>query len=395
MRRTLASFGIVTLGVLSMGIKAHEAPPAPPRAPTASATPPAPAPVPTAKKLVGTPPAAPPPAPLAPASATPPPGAAPNSVERARQGVVVVERQGKALALGMVLEGDGRILTALSPLTNGNFLSVRYADGAVAPLKLVLSDRGWDLALLSAAQAVPPPSKGPATAPPTSHKAGLRAARGPSFLGLQSFNLTPPNTVAAAPALLKLSAGMLGGDAVSLVGAYELGSKPAFVGGPVVNPDGEVVALVARACPTPGGPSCAPAPYGAPITALKQFLQRVPAEATWLGVEAAADEVQGLHGVRIVSVAPTSPAAFAGVRPGPSALEADLVIAVDGTPVASPAALNEAVRARTTGDSVELLLYGLGRYRHVTVKPRPAPQLVAPPYVAPRPGKPRLPNPYR
>jgi S1-C subfamily serine protease len=124
-------------------------------------------------------------------------------------------------------------------------------------------------------------------------------------------------------------------------------------------------------------------------------LQRVPAEATWLGVEAAADEVQGLHGVRIVSVAPTSPAAFAGVRPGPNALEADLVIAVDGTPVASPAALNEAVRARTTGDSVELLLYGMGRFRHVTIKPRPAPQLVAPPYVAPRPGKPRLPNPYR
>jgi S1-C subfamily serine protease len=138
-----------------------------------------------------------------------------------------------------------------------------------------------------------------------------------------------------------------------------------------------------------------PAPYGAPVSALKQFLQRVPAEAAWLGVEAAADEVNGVRGVRITSVIPNSPAAMAGVRPGKDASQADLVVAVDGIPVATPSALNEAVRARTTGDSVELLLYGLGRYRHVAVKPRSAPQVTAPPYVAPKPGKPRTPNPYR
>jgi serine protease Do len=407
MRRSLASLGIVTLGVLSMAIRPHEPPPTPPPAPTAPPPAPTPAkppppPVPTAKKVVGTPPAAPPPAATAPtppastpALPTPP---APNTVEKARQGVVVIERQGRPLALGMVLEGDGRILTALSPLANGNFLSARYADGAVAQLKLVLGDRGWDLALLAAAPAVAPPSKAPAPAPAqptTTRKAGLRAARAPSFVGLQGFNLAPPATVAAAPAALKLSAGMLGGDATSLAGAYELASKPAFVGAPIVNPEGEVVALVARACPVAAGATCTPAPYAAPVTALKQFLQRVPAEATWLGVEAAADEAQGVHGVRIVSVTPNSPAAIAGVRPGANALEADLVVAVDGSPVATPAALNEAVRAHTMGDSVELLLYGLGRYRHVSVKPRPAPQLTAPPYVAPKPGRPRLPNPYR
>src|SRR4051812_43498665 len=127
MRRSLASLGIVTLGVLSMAIKPHQPPPTPPTAPTAAPTPPAP--VPTAKKVVTTPPA-PPPAPSAPGTAPPaaPVPPAPNSVEKARQGVVVVERQGKPLALGMVLDGDGRILTALSPLANGNFLSARYAD---------------------------------------------------------------------------------------------------------------------------------------------------------------------------------------------------------------------------------------------------------------------------
>ena len=130
-------------------------------------------------------------------------------------------------------------------------------------------------------------------------------------------------------------------------------------------------------------------------SALKQFLQGVPAEATWLGINAAADATQTVQGVRVVSVVPNSPAAVGGVRPGPSAAEADLIVAVDGAPVTTPAALNEAVRARTVGDSVELLIFGMGRYRHVTVKPRPAPQLTQPPYAAPKPGKPRTPNPYR
>ncbi len=381
MLRRLASVGVVSLGLMCMAIRPHEAPPQPPPA----KLPPPPA-VPTAKKVVKTPPVT---APGPSTAATLPPAApaapAPNSVETARQGVVVLERQGKPLALGVVLDGDGRILTALSPLTNGNFLSARYADGIVAPLKLVHSDRGWDLALLT-------PVSTPAQPP---HKVGLKAARTASFVDLQTFNLAPPNKVAAAPAALKLSPGLLGGDAATLTGAYELAQKPTFVGAPVVNSEGEVIAVVARACATGSSAGCVPGPYGAPVTAVKQFLQRVPAEATWLGVEAASDEAAGVRGVRIVTIIPGSPAAIAGVRPGKDPSQADLVVAVDGAPVTTPTELNEAVRARTAGDSVELLLYGMGRYRHVSVKPRPAPQLIAPPYMAPKPGKPRLPNPYR
>lgn len=387
MLRRLASFAVVSWGALCLAVCPGNSLAATP----AAAPTPAPATVPTAKKVVGTPAATPPTAPVAgtpAAPATPPTAAAapaPNSVEKARQGVVVVERQGKPLALGVVLEGDGRILSALSPLTNGNFLNARYADGAVVPLKLAHSDRGWDLALLTPVSTPKQPL----------HKAGLRAARTPSFVGLQTFNLAPPSTVAVAPAALKLSPGLLGGDAVALVGAYELLTKPTLVGGPVVNPEGEVVAIVARACPATGNAACVPAPYGAPVSEVKQFLQRVPAEATWLGIEAAGDEISGVRGVRVVSVVPGSPAAMAGVRPGKDPAQADLVVAVDGTPVATPAQLNESVRAHTAGDSVELLLFGLGRYRNVSVKPRSAPQLTAPPYAAPKPGKPRLPNPYR
>jgi serine protease Do len=316
---------------------------------------------------------------VASATATPP-----NTVERARQGVVVLERQGRPLALGAVLDGDGRILTALSPLGAGNFLSARYHDGSVVPLKLVHSDRGWDLALLA------PVSDKPIK------KAGLRAGKQASFVGLQGFALIAlPNTITAQPAALKLAPGMLGGDSKSLAEAYELGARPAYVGGPIVNSAGEVMALVARACPVGAGIGCAPAPYGAPVTALKQFLRSVPAEASWLGVEVVGDELKGVRGVRVSAVAQDSPAAAAGLRPGSSAAQADLIVAVDGAPVASLVELNEAVRSRVAGDSIELLLFGMGRYRHVSVKPRPAPERILPPVVAPKPTKPRTPNPYR
>ncbi len=317
----------------------------------------------------------------APAAAAP--AAPPSSVERARQGVVVLERQGRPLALGAVLEGDGRILTALSPLTNGNFIVARYHDGSTAPLKLVHGDRGWDLALLA-------PTGAPAK------KAGLRAAKQPSFTSLQTFTLAmPPNTVTAQPATLKLASGLLGADSKALTDAYELAAKPVYVGAPIVSSSGEVVALVARACPAASGAACVPTAYGAPVAALKQFLKAVPAEASWLGVEAVGDELKGVRGVRVAAVIPDSPAAIAGLRPGKEAAQADLIVAVDGAPVASPVELNEAVRARAMGDSIELLLFGMGRYRHLSVKPLPAPQLTRPPYVAPKPGKPRTPNPYR
>jgi serine protease Do len=384
MARRLA--GVVSLAlVLVAAAAAAQVPAAVP--PVAPAKPPPPPAAPAKAPPPATPPVAPvakpPPAPQTVPTAKTLIGSAPSSVERARQGVVVLERQGRPLELGAVLDGDGRILTALSPLTHGNFVTARYHDGAVVPLRLVHSDRGSDLALLT------PTSS-------TDKKLGLRAARSLSFAGLQLYTLAGlPNTISTAPTSLKLAPALLGADGHALGEAYELGSKPSYVGAPIVNPEGEVVAIVARACPAAAGAACVPAPYGAAVGALKQFLKKIPAEASWLGINGAVEQVEGVRGVRVVSVTPGSPAANGGLRPGTDPVLADLVVAVDGSPVASPAELNEAVRAHTVGDTIELLLYGMHRYRHVTLKPRPAPELTAQPYTAPKPGKPRTPNPYR
>src|SRR5580693_1230546 len=56
--------------------------------------------------------------------------------EQVRRGVVAIERGGVRMAVGTVLEGDGRILTALSGLGGGDGADVRYSDGTVVHTKV-------------------------------------------------------------------------------------------------------------------------------------------------------------------------------------------------------------------------------------------------------------------
>src|SRR5262249_47362148 len=86
-------------------------------------------------------------------AAAPAPAGTPASggealADRARKGVVLVERDGRALGAGMVLANDGRIVTALSALGGSDLADVRYADRHVAKPRVGHRDKAWDLALL-------------------------------------------------------------------------------------------------------------------------------------------------------------------------------------------------------------------------------------------------------
>ena len=47
------------------------------------------------------------------------------------------------------VDADGRILTALSALGHGNYVRARFYDDHVLGVRVVDSDRAWDLALLA------------------------------------------------------------------------------------------------------------------------------------------------------------------------------------------------------------------------------------------------------
>ncbi|MFT3773468.1 MAG: PDZ domain-containing protein [Minicystis sp.] len=82
--------------------------------------------------------------------------------------------------------------------------------------------------------------------------------------------------------------------------------------------------------------------------------------------------------MRVVSVAPSSPAEEAKLRGGDRS-ESDVILAVDGAPVTSPEALSDAIRSHGVGEKVTLMLFSQGKYREVTVALRAAPEKAAAP----------------
>jgi len=289
-----------------------------------------------------------------------------STEERALRGVVVVERGGQPLGLGGVLSGDGRILTALSPLGSGNDLQVRFADGSTVQVKVGHHDRVWDLALL-----VPQSGK---------WKEGLIASsrepvRQDASIHSFSFSNKKVNAVQMA---LRSHRTLLGGDDKQLDNAIEIGSRvsPLDLGAPIIDEDGRVVGILGRGCMPNENRPCTPVAFGAPIAAIRSFLRTVPATAVppsaWLGIQGVGDSNGVAKGVRVVSVHPQSPAENAHLKGGERS-DSDIILAVDGVPVTTPEALAEAIRAHGVGEKVPLTLFRAGKYQTVTVELRAAP----------------------
>lgn len=293
------------------------------------------------------------------AAAVPPAAISPDDGAALASRVVILERAGKPLGLGVILNNDGRIASALSTLGNGRHVDARYADGSVVPVRLGHADRGRDLALV-----VPLNAK---------HRLGLKASQAPSVAlqaPLGSF-VAVAGKAAPGPAFTPTGPSSFNGNDgkpypealafTSSVGAASAGS-------PLVDERGEVVAIVTRACKKAPG-VCAPVFVGTPVTVVREFLRSAPKIAALalpsLGIKTVADDTGPARGLRITSL--RGPALKSGLRAGADARAADTVIALDGAPVSTPEALEHAIEERAVGDVVDLLVLGGGRYRHVTL----------------------------
>lgn len=290
------------------------------------------------------------------------PDAPASAVERAREGVVLIERKGKVLGIGSVLNGDGRILTALSNVGHGNGMDARFADGSVMPLKMGHSDRAWDLALLV-------PQSGRWT------KGLIPGATDASQAGASLRTFTPVANKDLAPSrlIVKGLRTMQGADSELLRDAIDLATrfKNTDVGSPIIDDKGRVAGMVGRACAPIPGQDCQTVPFGVPVTAIKAFLRTVPkgavAPAPWLGIQGVAADVGPVRGVRVMNVHPRSAAAAAGLHGGRDESTSDVIVAVDGSPVMTPEALANAINQRAVGDSIQVLLFGGGKFRQVSL----------------------------
>lgn len=378
-------------------------PPVAPKAPVAP-VPPAPPTVPSVGTSAPVPPGAP--------RAARPAGASAGLAKELMQGVARLERGGRTIGQGAVLRSDGRILTALSPLGHGNFIQARFADDSTLSVRVVASDRVWDLALL---------------APEGGHwTEGLRpSVLEPPVAGavLSRFRARGSRLEEASSTLAGRQP-VLGRDGATLSDVLVLSSRfgEDELGSPLFDERGDVAAIVIQAC-TPTVPkSCQLAAFGAPVSALKQFLKKAPAReplpATWIGLRGAAAHDGSVAGVRIMTIDPGGPAERAGLR-GSSGLSedggpsGDLIVAVDDAPVATPEEMSDAINRlalggaaaepKPGGDStaaaqavervVRLLVFGSGKFREVLLPLRPPRPLPRPEPAAPAPSTAPAPNP--
>jgi serine protease Do len=288
-----------------------------------------------------------------------------DPTERARRGVVSIERAGEVIGLGTVLGEDGRILTALSPLSDGNNLAIRYPDGSAVKAKVGHSNRLWDMAMLVPQVGKWPEGLSASTKDPLQQK------------GLKSFS-PGKGKAQVAPIALKGRKNFLGADEQALQGFFEIGSKLGAkeLGSPVVDEQGNVVAMVGRACmPVEKGP-CLPSPVGVPVPVIRQFLASAPPStvrpAPWLGIRGVAEK-GAVSGVRVLGVQPESPADEAGIKAANDKAPGDLIVAVDDHPVGSPEDLSRAILSKGVGERAKVLLFRQGKFQESSLVLQPAP----------------------
>jgi len=283
-----------------------------------------------------------------------------------RRGIVQIEQGGRPMAVGTVLSKDGRVLTSLSGLGSVENPEIRYADNTVVKAKLGHKDKAWDLALL-----VPQSGKWLDGLMPTDAD--------PAGLELKAF-LPKAGKLAASAINLRGRADARTKEGEPLPSVLDLDLKgiPGIPGAPLLDPNGKVVGVLVRACKDAGAapaekhekagsgkaaaPQCSPITIGAPVTALRGFLMKTPTEAVqpapWLGLGGAPSESGEVKGIRVVGVAPGSPAEKAGLMA--TGEHSDIIVAVDGQPVETPEQLAEVIARRAVGQTVKLLVFSRG-----------------------------------
>ena len=302
--------------------------------------------------------------------------------QHVRRGIVTVERTGIPLAIGTVLDGDGRVLTSFSGLGGAEKAELRYADGTTTHAKVGSVDKSSDLALL-----VPEAqgrTEGLAASEADPVGAPLRA-----MLPVHGANLGP------AEARVRGRVDAHTRDGAPLAQMLDVDVKGSLVAGaPLLDAAGAVVGLLVHACkgavaprpepvpwaewgaPQPEGGStvqapCTPVIIGAPVSSIRAFLAQAPPSAppaAWLGIRGEPAQAGPVRGVRVLAVAPASPAQGAGLAPG-----SDLIVAANGRPIESPESLAEAIAQHAPGETVTFLVFGGREFREVAVVLHAAP----------------------
>lgn len=279
-------------------------------------------------------------------------------VESANVSLVRVEARRRLPATGIVWSADGLILTAHHVIQKPDRIQVGFADGAMAPARLLGRDPTTDLAVLQAdtTALVPPQWAAP-------EDQALRVGHLVLALG------RPGETIRAALGMISAAGGAWRTPAGGRIDHYiesDVVMYPGFSGGPLVNASGQVVGLNTSAV-------LRNVSLTIPVSTLRRIVAMLVEHGQvrrgFLGVssqavrlpEALQTQLGQETGLMLTAVEPGSPAEQGGLLLG------DTMLALDETPLRQPDDLIACLGPDKIGASVTVRLLRGGEAHSVQV----------------------------
>jgi len=272
------------------------------------------------------------------------------------------QRKERGQGSGFIVQADGLILTNAHVVEKSDRVTVGLQDGRRVEGTVVGLDPLTDLAVVKLAGA------GPWPVAPLGNSDTLQVGEWAIAVG-NPFGLDNTVTMGIISSLNR-NATKLGitDKRLDLI-QTDAAINPGNSGGPLLNAEGEVIGINTLVRTGPGAGLGFAIPINRAREIARQLIATGKVSHPMIGV--GLDGVKpgdgsGLsQGVRLMSVQPGSPAARAGLQQG------DVIVAVAGQPIGSPAQLVAAVERAGVGGSLLLTVSRDGRLLSVTVVPAP------------------------
>ena len=258
----------------------------------------------------------------------------------------------RGIGAGVILDGEGHVLTNHHVVDGAERLLVTFPDGTVQGGTVVGADEETDVAVVRVE------AKG--------HQPAEFADSSAVKLGQPVFALGNPLGLSGGPSV---TSGVISSLSRSLAFAgnghrmiqTDAAVNPGNSGGPLVNLEGKVVGILTATIPHAEGIGFALPANEARAVAL-QLLEHGRVERAWLGIAGVdGNSPQAAYygvrtpGVFVADVTPRSPAAGSGLLPG------DVLTALDGTPLTGLGDLVQRLAGKKTGERVTVDLQRGGK----------------------------------
>ncbi len=269
-------------------------------------------------------------------------------------GSIPQEQVKRALGSGVIVSSDGYIITNDHVVAGADKVEVRLADNRVLTARIIGTDPKSDVAVVKIE------ARGLPTVP-IGDSSKLRIGSFVLAVG-NPFGLGQTVTMGIVSALGRSGLGIT--DYENFI-QTDAAINPGNSGGALINMKGELVGINTAILSRSGGNVGIgfAIPVDLAMSVKNSLVRYGKVVRGWLGVTAQDMDAKiakslGMavpKGILVADVAKGSPAALAGIQRG------DVILAVNGNPVASPTALRFAVSEQTPGAQIKMTLFRSGR----------------------------------